>query len=337
MPNIFYYIATFLLGATVGSFINVCIYRLPRQESIVFPASHCPKCNTPIKPYDNIPILSWLILRGKCRACQQPISIQYPIVEAITAITFVLVYYRLGISWALPAYLFFAIYLLIAALTDLFTFFDPPKTKLPVQLTLPQITITENDPPAAETDVVWNGIIIDDVYHHENVDTEEIGVGQPIEPVKLPKILVQPILVEKGIIPDEISIGGTIIGLLLALISEMSGLNLTIFAQNPLIQSVLGFFVGAGSLYLLSILYRIIKNAEGMGLGDVKLLGMIGVFLGWKAIVITIFAGSILSLIITIPYLILAKMDMKSPLPFGPFLAVGALIAFLSKNSYIFF
>ncbi len=337
MPAMFHYIVLFLFGSLTGSFINVCIYRMPRQQSIVFPASNCPKCNTPIKPYDNIPILSWLILGGKCRSCKKPISIQYPIVEALTALTFMLVFYRVGLSIQLPVYLFFAIYLLIAALTDLFTFFYPPRTTIPVKLVLPKIIISSDEPPPTKSDLVWEGVIYDETYKHKNPKSERIGIGQQIKDATLPKVFVKPIVIEKGIIPDEISIGGMVIGLFLALISEVSAVNLTIFPENPLVEAVIGFFAGAGSLYSVSAVYKLIRKKEGMGLGDVKLLGMIGIFLGWKSILITIFVGSLVGVLATIPYVVMSKMGRESPLPFGPSLAVGALLAFAISESFIFF
>ncbi|RMH72261.1 MAG: prepilin peptidase [Gemmatimonadetes bacterium] len=325
MPAAVFYPIWFVFGAMWGSFINVCIYRIPRRESIVFPASHCPHCGTPIKPYDNIPILSWLVLKGKCRACHKPISIQYPIVELISGVVFMLVFYRTGWSSQLPVYLFFSVYLLIGALTDLFTFFDPPRTELPVHLILPRITLSAAEPPT--TELVWEGVISDETYAHENPNTETVGIGQPIEPVQLPPIHVKPIMVEKGIIPDEISIGGIIIGVLLALISEQTSFDLMLFPREPLLEAVLGFFAGAGSLYLLSVGYRLLKGIDGMGMGDVKYLGMIGVFLGWKAVIVTILVGSVVSLLVTVPYLLRSKMGSQSPMPFGPSLAVGALVA----------
>jgi leader peptidase (prepilin peptidase) / N-methyltransferase len=108
LPDAVAYIFVFLFGAAVGSFLNVVIHRVPNEQSIVFPSSTCPKCNTPIKPYDNLPILSWLILRGKCRACSAPISARYPAVELLHALTWVLVYWQTGFTPILPVYLAFA-------------------------------------------------------------------------------------------------------------------------------------------------------------------------------------------------------------------------------------
>jgi leader peptidase (prepilin peptidase)/N-methyltransferase len=107
VPEIFAYFFVFILGAAVGSFLNVVIHRVPNEQSIVFPNSACPKCGTPIKPYDNIPILSWLLLRGKCRSCGEPIAARYPAVELLTALLFVLVSWHTGLSPILPVYLAF--------------------------------------------------------------------------------------------------------------------------------------------------------------------------------------------------------------------------------------
>src|SRR5688500_10239881 len=107
VPEIFAYIFVFVIGAAVGSFLNVVIHRVPNEQSIVFPNSACPNCKTPIKPYDNIPILSWLILRGKCRSCSEPIAARYPAVELLTGFLFLLVYWQTGLSPILPVYLAF--------------------------------------------------------------------------------------------------------------------------------------------------------------------------------------------------------------------------------------
>lgn len=131
LPEHFGYLSTFLFGAIVGSFLNVVIHRVPLEESIVFPNSACPKCNNAIKSYDNIPILSWLILGGKCRNCKNPISARYPAVELLTAILFALVYWQIGFVWYLPVCLIF-----VAAMISLI-FIDSEHMILPDVITYP--------------------------------------------------------------------------------------------------------------------------------------------------------------------------------------------------------
>lgn len=127
----YFYIGIFILGAVIGSFLNVVIHRLPLEESIVFPNSRCPKCQTAIKPYDNIPVISWLILGGKCRACKAPISIRYPAVEVLTGLLYVGVFYHAGLTLALPFEL-----ILITALAPLI-FIDADHQILPNKITYP--------------------------------------------------------------------------------------------------------------------------------------------------------------------------------------------------------
>jgi leader peptidase (prepilin peptidase) / N-methyltransferase len=234
-------VASIVLGAIVGSFLNVCISRLPKEESIVRPGSHCPKCKTPIQYYDNIPLLSYLLLGGKCRHCKAPISIQYPIVEAITALSSFFLFITFGVSLS-----FFYYFSFVAAL----------------------IVIT-----------------VIDLYHQ--------------------------------IIPDVISLPGIVIGLLGSLV----------IPQITFWSSLIGVLSGGGSLFLVATVYQWLFKREGMGGGDVKLLAMIGAFLGWKAVILTIFLSSFIGSIIGITVMLIKGKDFKYAIPFGPFLALGAVIS----------
>jgi len=234
-------VASIVLGAIVGSFLNVCISRLPKEESIVRPGSHCPKCKTPIRFYDNIPLLSYLLLKGKCRHCKAPISIQYPIVEAITALSSFFLFITFGVSLS-----FFYYFSFVAAL----------------------IAIT-----------------VIDLYHQ--------------------------------IIPDVISLPGIVIGLLGSLV----------IPQITFWSSLIGVLSGGGSLFLVATVYQWLFKREGMGGGDVKLLAMIGAFLGWKAVILTIFLSSFIGSIIGITVMLIKGKDFKYAIPFGPFLALGAVIS----------
>jgi len=238
-----------MLGAIVGSFLNVCILRLPKEESIITPGSHCPHCNHPIKFYDNIPLISYLLLRGKCRYCKRSISAQYPLVEGITAIGSLLLFLKYGLSWS---YLFY--FSFVAAL----------------------IVIT-----------------VIDLYHQ--------------------------------IIPDVISIPWIGVGLLGALIIP----HITFF------NSLLGILLGGGSLFVVATLYQWLFKREGMGGGDVKLLAMIGAFLGWESVILTILLSSLIGSITGIIIIALKGKDFKYAIPFGPFLSLGAVIALFYKNEII--
>lgn len=230
-----------LLGALVGSFLNVCIKRLPQEESIVYPGSHCPRCGHPIRFYDNIPIVSYLVLQGRCRDCGRPISIQYPVVEAVTAVGSLFLFLRYGVSLS---YLFY------------FAFFSA------------MVVVT-----------------VIDLYHQ--------------------------------IIPDVISLPGIAVGLLGALV----------IPEITFWDSVIGFLLGGGSLFVVATGYQWLFKREGMGGGDVKLLAMIGAFLGWKAVILTILLSSLLGSVIGIGVMLVKGKDLKYAIPFGPFLAAGAVIA----------
>ncbi len=236
-----WYVVSIIFGALVGSFLNVCILRLPKEESIVWPGSHCPQCKKPIKFYDNIPLMSYFLLRGKCRYCKGSISLQYPLVEGITALSSLFLVMKFG-----PSLSFFIYFIFVAAL----------------------IVIT-----------------VIDLYHQ--------------------------------IIPDLISLPGIAVGLLLSLINPY----ITFF------NSLIGILLGGGSLFLVATLYQWFFKREGMGGGDVKLLAMIGAFLGWKAVILTILLSSLVGSIIGVTIMFLKGKDFKYAIPFGPFLSLGAAIS----------
>jgi len=236
-----WYIASVIFGGLIGSFLNVCICRLPRGESIVWPGSHCPHCQKPIRFYDNIPLLSYFLLRGKCRYCKGPISIQYPLVEGVTVLSSLLLIMKFGLSLSFLFYFAF-----ISALTV---------------------------------------VTVIDLYHQ--------------------------------IIPDVISLPGIGVGLLASLlIPELTFWN-----------SLIGILLGGGSLFMVATLYQWFFKREGMGGGDVKLLAMIGAFLGWKAVILTILLSSLIGSITGIVIMVLKGKNFKYAIPFGPFLSLGAVIS----------
>lgn len=239
----------FVVGAMVGSFLNVCIWRLPRDESIVFPPSHCPQCNGEIRPWDNVPILSYVALRGRCRACQAVISWRYPAVEAVTGAMAVLLLWRFGLS---PAFAVAAVF--VAAL-----------------------------------------------------------------------IVVSFIDLDHQIIPDEISLPGIVVGLAVAAVGY----------GVPLIDSIVGVLLGGGLLWAVAAGYAALMKRDGMGGGDIKLLAMIGAFLGWRGVLVTVILGSLSGAVIGITLIQLGGADRRVPIPFGPFLAVGALCALFFGEALI--
>jgi len=230
----------FVFGLVVGSFLNVCIYRIPRGKSIILPSSSCPHCGASIHPLDNIPLLSYLVLAGKCRHCKGAISPRYPIVELITGLLFALVYLRFGLSRSLVVYAVFIAVLLIITFVDL----------------------------------------------------------------------------EHRIIPDVISLPGIPLGFALSFF----------LPQVSWISSLLGILLGSGILLAVALGYELITHKEGMGMGDVKLLGMMGGILGWQGVLFTIFLSSVLGAAVGIVAMVAARADTKYAIPYGPFLSAGGLI-----------
>ncbi|MCK5833737.1 prepilin peptidase [bacterium] len=247
-------LALFIFGLPIGSFLNVVIWRLPREESIAFPPSHCPKCNSRIKAYDNIPVLSYIILGGKCRNCGERISIQYPIVELATAILF-------AIAW--------------------------PLTGSTLSMEVPTAII-----------LTGMGISIAGIdFHHR-------------------------------IIPNELSIGGFIVGLILAPLRTGSWAGL--------FWALLAGLIGAGILFLVRVGGKAVFKREALGFGDVKLIAMIGAFVGWQGVLLTIFLGALLGTIGGIVGMIISKKTREERLiPFGPFLMIAGLIVFYFGESII--
>lgn len=230
-----------VFGALVGSFLNVCIYRLPRGASVAWPASHCPQCQQPIAPYDNIPMLSYLILGGRCRACRVPIPLQYPLVEAANAIGWVAIVWYFG--WGAPAALYAVFFSAMLVITGT------------------------------------------DLSH--------------------------------TIIPDSVTLPGIVIGLVGAATVLPVGL----------MDSLLGVTVGGGLLWALAAASPYLFGKEGMGGGDIKLLGMVGAFLGWRPALLTIMIGALVGSIVGLSLIGFKVLRRDEYIPFGPFLALGAVLA----------
>jgi len=241
MASIFPYLVACLFGAVVGSFLNVCIHRLPRRESVVWPPSHCPSCASPIAVYDNIPILSYLLLRGRCRACHTLISPQYPIVELANGVGYGLILWRFGTGWPAAVYALLFSALLVIAFIDFF---------------------------------------------HQ-------------------------------IIPDIITKPGIALGLLCAI---------TIMPVR-LVDSVLGILLGYGIPWGIAKAYLYFRGKEGMGLGDAKLLAMIGAFIGYKPMLLTIMVGALMGSVVGLSLFALKITRWDQRLPFGVFLALGAVVS----------
>ena len=253
-----------LLGLIIGSFLNVCISRIPEGESVVFPDSHCPKCRSRIKAYDNIPIISFLLLKGRCRVCKEPISWQYSVVEGLTAFIFWATFHLVGMQSKTVLLLFFfsAIIVLI--------FIDLNHRILPDAITLPGIVV---------------GLIF-----------------SLIDPVK----------------------DGTSRFLL-----ELAGYTEVSVSVISFLDSLIGALVCGGFLWFVAEIYFRIRKLEGLGFGDIKLMGMVGAFLGLRLALLTIMLGSLMGAVVGLIYIKAAGKEATYELPFGSFLGVAAIISAL--------
>jgi leader peptidase (prepilin peptidase)/N-methyltransferase len=257
------------LGALIGSFLNVVIHRVPREESIVFPNSRCPSCETAIRPYDNIPILSFLVLRGRCRACGVSISARYPAIEALTALLFGLVFLHDGLTLALPFDLVF-----VAALVSL-VFIDAEHMLLPDVITLPGFAFA---------------------------------------------------LVARALVPNVYG---------LAFLSEGLLEGWPVWAVS-VAGALFGAAIGGGSLWLMGWLWERLRGVEAMGLGDVKMLFMVGAYLGWPLTILTIFLGVVGGSVVGVGLMLWRReRDMQMLLPFGIFLGIGAIMSLLVGQQII--
>lgn len=241
----------FFFGAAIGSFLNVCIYRLPEQKSIARPLSQCPHCHHPIRFYDNIPLISYLILKGKCRDCGEKISWRYPLVEFITAILALLLFARFSLT------LNFLIFFIFTAVLIVITFID----------------------------------------------------------------------LDHQIIPDLLTLPGIPIFFLLAVF----------VVEVPWMEAAIGLIIGGGVLLAIALGYEFITRREGMGGGDIKLLAMIGGFLGWKSLIFILLFSSLLGAVVGVALMLIKKEDMKYALPFGPFLSAAAVAYLFWGDAFIQF
>jgi leader peptidase (prepilin peptidase)/N-methyltransferase len=232
-------ILIFAAGTVVGSFLNVCIVRIPQGISIIYPSSRCPSCGSAIRFYDNIPIVGYLLLRARCRDCGANISLRYPVVEALTGAVLLALFWKFG--WGMKLFAAFA----FAAALIVVTFID----------------------------------------------------------------------LDHKIIPDVI----TLPGIPLFAVAGIFVMDLTVW------ESLAGIAAGAGSLYLIAFLYRLLAKREGMGMGDVKLLAMLGAFLGWKSLIFILFISSLLGSIAGGLVILAGGGNLKYAVPYGPFLSAAAM------------
>ena len=228
------------VGLIVGSFLNVCIYRLPRKESVNWPGSHCTTCNRSLAWYENIPVVSWLVLRGRCRTCRDPISVIYPAVEVITGLVFLAAYELYGLTLLTAVRIAFACAMIVLFAIDL----------------------------------------------------------------------------RHRILPNVITVPGIVAGFVASL-----------WLPPGWQSSLIGLLIGGGVLFAVGEAYYRTRGVEGMGMGDVKMLAMIGAFLGWPLMLLTLILASFTGAILGLAMIVSGRGGAKAALPFGTFLAVGALVS----------
>ncbi len=236
----------FILGLLLGSFANVVIHRYPKGESVVRPRSKCPKCGKPIAAWDNIPVLSWVFLGGRCRACKAPISMRYPTVEFITGVLFAAVFIKHGMTWSTLEYLI----------------------------------------------LVWSLVVV------SFIDMDLM------------------------ILPDVFTLSGIVLGLLGGALNPERGFY----------ASLAGVLMGGGFLWAVAYLYLVIRKEEGMGGGDIKLLAWLGAVLGWTSIPFIVLVSSVLGSAVGLVLAARGKAGLKSVIPFGPYLALAAVIFLLGGD-----
>jgi len=251
----------FAFGLIIGSFLNVCIVRIPESKSIVLPASACPQCGTAIRPYDNIPVLSYALLGGRCRACKAHISAMYPAVELLTAVLFWICYHAFGLSLEALKWGVFSAIMVVLVFTDL----------------------------------------------------------------------------RERILPDVVNYTGLVLGLAFSLFVEpadgtarwVAGRMFQFPPPAPVISladALIGAAIGGGLLWGISEAYFRLRGREGMGMGDVKMMLMVGAFLGTKRTLLTIFAGALLGSVLGVAFILARRKDSEYELPFGTFLGLAALL-----------
>lgn len=270
-----------LFGAILGSFLNVCIYRLPREYlSIVHPPSHCPQCGTGIRWYDNIPVVSWLCLGGACRYCYNPIRFRYVFVEILTAVLF-----YFCTQWILLS-----------------------------PLTTHSIYVTGNFSMASR----WLALLFS-FYMVANL------------------IVITFIDIDYRIIPDSLTYPGVLLAIVFSTATPIMH-RVTPFIANVhlagFLSSILGIIVGAGSLYIVGVIGKIAFRKEAMGMGDVKMMAMVGGFLGWDAALLTFLVACIVGTVLGVIWMVITRDHY---IPFGPYLAFGTLVILLFKNETIYF
>ncbi len=263
--NLIIYILGFIFGSIIGSFLNVCIFRIPEGKSLVFPPSHCRNCKNPVRFYHNIPLLSYIFLKGRCSFCGVKISPIYPLVELVSGLITVLMLFLYGPGIKTFSYLLIAYTLIVVTVIDIKHFIIPNVITLP-------------------------GIIIGIAVNALRTDWNALGTE----------------------------------------IQTLTFSHIPYFIYRyPIFDSIGGAITGGGVLLLIALVYQYLRKTEGMGMGDVKLLAMLGAFLGIKSVVFIIFVSSLIGSVVGISLMLYKKGNLQYAIPYGPFLSLAALVYML--------
>ena len=341
LPLPYLALLVFVFGLMIGSFLNVVIYRLPLGKSIVYPGSHCPKCNNPVKPRDNVPVLSYLILRGRCRFCKIKISPIYPIVEFMVGLLFLSLLLIKGPVTSTLTDIAFA-----ASIVALI-FIDAGHQILPNAIVYPGLVLamaTRALLPNLDG-VFWSKVSLS--------ETNAAYVAGAIVALSAPLLLGfdfadWKLMGHKFVDEDEkdddvadqksyLFPATIVLGVVMGVVVMILGLKhrLPPDAVDSLIGAIAGAIVGAGFFWLMRVGYYIAKGREGMGLGDAKMMAFVGAYFGWRLVFFTTFVGALLGSVIGVIYLRMSNKSNREPLPFGVFLGAASLIALFAGHEII--
>jgi len=343
LPLAYYVFFAFIFGLLIGSFLNVVIHRVPRARSIVFPGSHCPACGKAISPLDNIPLLSYALLRGRCRNCKTSISLVYPLVELLVALLFAAIIYKTGPNREALLEMAFASIMLTLV------FIDGRHLLLPNAVTYPGFifaiaaaTLRGGWGMVMDSELLlttagfipWRAALfgglllalaaagfrlldrLDLILFNKYLEWAEMNDEEQEDSSRQPRAAM-------------------IIGFLLAAIWVIAVIKFSPAgfdfeeAYNSLLRASLGALVGGGVLWGLRALYFYVRGIEGMGLGDIKMMAISGAFLGWRGVIFVMLISSVLGVVAGIILAIRSKEGLKTPLPYGVCLGIASLIALL--------
>ncbi len=363
IPIVIYSIFASLFGLAIGSFLNVVIHRVPDGQSVVAPRSHCPQCGNSLRPFDNIPLLSYALLRGRCRDCKTRISVVYPLVELVTAFVFVALIVKYGPVWETLLYITFA-----CAVIALI-FIDAKHQLLPNVITYPLFIFAIG---ATLLRAVWgnetastldfsilfspeqlefsprraaviggsllalaaigfrffdwlDGVLFGRYFEWEEMD-DEAGAAEIEHEQAIERK-------SNRVIYASILVGLVIAALWIAMVLNFSDLRLSSYeaAYDGLLRASWGALVGGGAIWLIRTLYFFIRGMEGMGLGDVKMMAGVGAFLGWQGAFSVLLIGSILGAAVGVILAFRSRDGLKTALPFGVCLGIATLIVILMR------